>query len=116
MNVNIKRIYDPPEHTDGKRILVDRLWPRGLAKEKAKVHLWMREIAPSNELRRWYGHDPRKWPEFKSKYIAELEANPEAIKELLGHVREGAVTLVYSSKDERRNNAVVLKGFLESIL
>lgn len=116
MSVNIKRIYDPPGHSDGKRILVDRLWPRGLAKEKAAVHLWMREIAPSNELRRWYGHDPRKWPEFKKKYIAELDANPEGIEELLKLMRKGAVTLIYSSKEERRNNAMVLKGYLESLL
>ncbi|MGR8978693.1 MAG: DUF488 domain-containing protein [Gammaproteobacteria bacterium] len=114
MSIKIKRIYDSPEDKDGKRILVDRLWPRGLSKEKARVDLWMKEIAPSDELRRWYDHAAQKWPEFQLKYFAELKANPEIVNTLLKYASEGAVTLVYSSKENRFNNAVALKEYLES--
>ncbi len=116
ITIRIKRVYDEPEETDGRRILVDRLWPRGLSKEKAKVDLWVREIAPSTELRRWYGHDPDKWTEFKNRYVAELETNPLKVEDVLGEVQAGRVTFLYSSKEEHLNNAVTLKEYMESIV
>ena len=116
ITIRIKRAYQEPEEADGRRVLVDRLWTRGLSKEKAKVDVWVKEIAPSTELRRWYGHDPDKWPEFKTRYAAELEANPARVEELLAEVRAGTVTLLYSSKEERLNNAVALKEYIESII
>ncbi len=114
MEIKIKRAYDSPSDDDGYRILVDRLWPRGISKEKAKVDFWPKELAPSTELRRWYGHDPEKWSEFKSRYFAELDGNPELVNELLEYVRKGTVTFIYSSKEQRLNNAVALKEYVES--
>lgn len=113
--IRIKRVYADPETIDGRRILVDRLWPRGLSKDKAKVDLWLKEISPSTELRRWYGHDLNKWPEFKRRYAAELETRPGAVEAILQEVQAGAITLLYSSKEEQLNNAVALKEYLESI-
>jgi uncharacterized protein YeaO (DUF488 family) len=115
MEIKIKRAYERPSSTDGSRILVDRLWPRGISKVKAKVELWPRELAPSTELRRWYGHDPEKWSDFKSRYFSELDGNPEMVEELLEHVRKGKVTFVYSSKEQQLNNAVALKEYVESL-
>lgn len=115
MEIKIKRAYESLSDTDGYRILVDRLWPRGLSKEKAKVDFWPKELAPSTELRRWYGHDPEKWSEFKSRYFAELDGHPELINELLEYVRKGKVTFVYSSNEQRLNNAVALKEYVESL-
>ena len=112
----MKRVYEPPIATDGRRILVDRLWARGLSKDKAKVDLWLKEIAPSTELRHWYGHDPDKWPEFKQRYYTELAANPEAVEAILQEVRAGRVTLLFSSKEEQLNNALALKEYIESII
>lgn len=109
-------MYEETGETDGRRILVDRLWPRGLSKEKAKVDIWVKEIAPSTELRRWYGHDPNKWTEFKNRYGAELQANPGQVEEILEEVREGIVTFLYGSKEEQLNNAVALKEYIESII
>ncbi len=114
MNIRIKRAYEEPGDADGLRVLVDRLWPRGIAKEKARIDLWLKDLAPSNELRSWYGHDPDKWSEFRSRYFAELDGNPEPVQELLGHVRAGTVTLVYSSREQRLNNARALKEYLEN--
>jgi uncharacterized protein YeaO (DUF488 family) len=114
MAIRIKRVYEKPDHKDGFRILVDRLWPRGLSKAAAKIDFWPRELAPSNELRRWYGHEPGKWDEFKSRYFRELDANPGLVKDLRGHVRRGQVTFVYSSKEEKLNNAVALREYLSS--
>jgi uncharacterized protein YeaO (DUF488 family) len=114
MEIKIKRAYEATSDNDGTRILVDRLWPRGISKDKAKVAFWPKELAPSTELRRWYSHDPEKWSEFKSRYFAELEGNPELVSELLAHVRKGAVTFVYSSKEQKLNNAVALKEYIES--
>lgn len=94
--------------------MVDRLWPRGLSKEKAKLDGWVKEIAPSNELRRWYGHDPDKWIEFKSRYTAELDANPDSVAAVLRELRPDTVTFLYSSKEQRLNNAVALKEYIES--
>lgn len=116
LTIRIKRVYEEPEVADGRRILVDRLWARGLSKEKAKVDVWVKEIAPSTELRLWYGHDPDNWAEFKSRYVAELEANPGKVEEILREVQAGIVTFLYSSKEERLNNAVALKEYIESII
>lgn len=112
MNPSIKRVYEPPDKGDGKRILVDRLWPRGLAKAKVGVDLWLKEIAPSTALRKWFGHDPNKWAEFKKRYRAELEENDEQVALLKGEIKKGAVTLLYAAKDEEHNDAVVLLEFL----
>lgn len=113
MNVTLKRAYDPPTKNDGFRILVDRLWPRGLAKVNAKIDLWLKEVAPSAELRKWFGHDPEKWIEFKERYHAELKNNP-AWSELQSIARREHVTLVYAAKDQLHNEAVVLKELLQS--
>ena len=109
MNIKIKRVYEPPDKDDGMRILVDRLWPRGLAKEKASVDLWLKDIAPSTELRKWFGHDPSKWEEFKKRYLGELKDNREQIRLLKQEVEKGVVTLVYGAKDEAHNEALVLQ-------
>ena len=111
--IKIKRIYDAPTLEDGIRILVDRLWPRGLNKEKAKVDLWLKEIAPSNELRKWYAHDPKKWIEFKKTYFNDLKVKRDVINQIIQKMKEGEVTLLYSSKEEKMNNAVALKEFIE---
>ncbi len=116
MQVKIKRIYDPASPHDGQRILVDRLWPRGISKEKADIVFWARQLAPSHELRRWYGHDPAKWEEFKSKYFLELEANPLELEKLLEYLRRAPVTLLYGSTETKLNNAVALKEYLERML
>jgi uncharacterized protein YeaO (DUF488 family) len=111
VNVMLKRAYEPPTKTDGERILVDRLWPRGLAKAKAGIDLWLKDIAPSTELRQWFGHEPEKWPEFKKRYRAELKSNP-ALAELQALSRRGKITLVYAARDQLHNEAVVLKQLL----
>ena len=113
MKIKVKRVYDPPSPSDGQRILVDRLWPRGIAKASAKIDLWIKEIAPSNALRQWYAHDPQKWPEFKRKYFAELEANGEALKSFLAQIGKGEMTFLFSSKEMRLNNAFALKEYVE---
>ncbi len=114
ITIRVKRIYNEPEEADGRRILVDRLWARGLSKEKAKVDLWKKEVAPSTELRHWYGHDPARWAEFKLRYFTELEAKPGEVDSILEEVEAGVVTFLYSSKEERLNNAVALKEYIES--
>ena len=112
--IKMKRAYEVPEKSDGFRVLVDRLWPRGVSKEKAAVDLWLKDVAPSNELRKWFGHDPAKWPEFGRKYAAELKDNPEAVNTLRGLAKEHkTLTLVYAAKDEEHNEAAYLKGVLE---
>jgi uncharacterized protein YeaO (DUF488 family) len=113
MAVRIKRVYDTPSPDDGKRILIDRLWPRGLTKEKAKIDLWLKDIAPSAGLRKWFGHDPEKWPEFQKRYRKELEANEGTVALLREELQHGPVTLVFGAKDEAHNDAVVLKAYLE---
>ena len=105
-----KRIYEKPAESDGRRVLVDRLWPRGIAKEDAKIDRWLKEVAPSNELRNWFGHDPDKWAEFKKRYFKELAQHKDVLHELLE--RDGTLTLVYAAKDETHNNAVALKAYL----
>ncbi|MEK6572455.1 MAG: DUF488 family protein [Bacteroidota bacterium] len=113
--IKLKRVYEKPERTDGKRLLVDRLWPRGLRKEDARINEWLKEFAPSDSLRQWYGHKEEQWQEFRQRYRAELK-KPEASELLLKLRQEGkrqTVTLLFGAKDEERNNAVVLKDFLE---
>lgn len=113
--IRMKRVYAEPSPTDGTRILVDRLWPRGVSKKAAAIDFWARGVSPSNELRRWYGHDPAKWEEFKKRYSAELDANPEGVEELRAHVgRGGRVTFVFGSKQERLNNAAALLEYLQT--
>ena len=112
----IKRIYEAPKSKDGARYLVDRLWPRGIKKTSLVMDAWLKEIAPSNDLRRWFGHDPGKWDEFQRRYRAELDANPGAWKRLLEAVKQGNVTLLYFARDTEHNNAVVLKSYLEEHL
>lgn len=111
MTISIKRVYEPASKADGRRILVDRIWPRGLTKAEAKVDLWLKEVAPSTALRQWFGHDPHKWADFQKKYKAELGANP-ALAELQAAASSGPVTLVFAAKDEEHNNAVVLQQLL----
>lgn len=113
MKIKIKRVYDEVKKEDGKRILVDRLWPRGLTKAKAKVDLWLKDIAPSTALRKWFGHEPSKWEEFKRRYSAELERNRDQLSLLDREGRAGDVTLVYAAKDQEHNGAAVLKEILE---
>ena len=113
MNIKIKRVYEQPDKDDGVRILVDRLWPRGLTKEKAAVDLWLKEIAPSTELRKWFGHDPDKWKSFRGRYETEIRHNDDLIKVLKEKAKGRNVTLVYGARDEKHNEALVLKQFLE---
>ena len=112
--IKLKRAYEKPSRDDGSRILVDRLWPRGLTKERAAVDLWLKEVAPSPELRKWFGHDPARWEQFQKRYWKELEQKEEAVQLLKQKVKQGTVTLVYAARDEEHNDAVALKRFLES--
>lgn len=113
MNIRLKRAYEAPAKEDGERLLVERLWPRGLTKEKAAVDEWFRDVAPSPALRKWYAHDPEKWEEFRRRYLAELRGNRDEVERLRARVEKGPVTFIYAAKDETRNSAVVLKAFLE---
>jgi uncharacterized protein YeaO (DUF488 family) len=113
MNIRIKRVYEEPDKDDGVRILVDRLWPRGLTKEKARVDLWLKEIAPSTELRKWFDHDPTKWKSFRGRYETEIRHKDDLIKVLNQKAREGTITLIYGARDEKHNEALVLKYILE---
>ncbi len=113
MSILLKRAYEPPSRSDGCRILVERLWPRGLSKQRAKIDLWAKAATPSTALRRWFNHEPAKWTEFKRRYVRELRAHPEGWEPILERVRAGRVTFVFSSREARFNNAVALKAFLE---
>lgn len=116
MSIHLKRAYEAASIEDGKRILVDRLWPRGLSKEAAAIDLWLKEIAPSTELRTWFDHDPAKWTEFVQRYRVELEQNPKqqaAFEQLLALAQHNSVSLVYAAKDPEHNQALVLKALLE---
>ena len=113
--ISIERIYNPVKG-DGLRILVDRLWPRGLTKDEAKIDLWLKEIGPSNELRKWYGHDPARWVEFKKKFFQELDQKKELVEQILIRAKEEDLILLYGAKDEEHNNAVALKEYIETIL
>ena len=113
MLIHIKRVYEEAEKSDGVRILVDRLWPRGLSKEKANIHFWAKNVAPSTDLRKWYNHDSAKWEEFKDRYFAELNTNSEAVAEFKGYLNKSVVTFLFSSKELKLNNAVALKEYVE---
>jgi uncharacterized protein YeaO (DUF488 family) len=110
--VRLKRAYEQPAATDGTRILVDRLWPRGVTKESAAIDQWAKDLAPSTELRKWFGHDPARWPEFRRRYIAELRQHAQQIHELRGLARRHTITLVYSAHDELHNDAIVLRDII----
>jgi uncharacterized protein YeaO (DUF488 family) len=114
--IQVKRVYEPQQRGDGTRFLVERLWPRGMKKEELHAKSWLREVAPSDELRRWFSHDPKKWTGFKSRYNAELDKEPEAWEPILKAAKKGNVTLLYSAHDREHNNAVALKAFLEKHL
>ncbi len=111
-NVRLKRAYEPASSSDGTRVLIDRLWPRGVKKADAKIDEWMKDIAPSAELRKWFGHDPARWPEFRERYAAEIKQHPEELQRLRALAREGTLTLVFSASDEEHNNAVVLRDMI----
>ena len=112
--IKLKRVYEAVEEEDGYRVLVERLWPRGISKERANLNEWMKEIAPSPELRKWYAHDVEKWLDFKKKYIGELSQKSELVEALLQRSQQGTVTLIYAAQDEEHNSARVLKEYLEN--
>ena len=111
--INLKRAYEPVAKADGERILVERLWPRGVSKDRAKIDLWLKDVAPSTGLRKWFGHDPEKWQQFRRRYAAELKDKIDVIKMLKQKAKEGRVTFVYAARDEEHNGALALKEFLE---
>jgi len=112
MTIRIKRVYANPDAEDGVRILVDRLWPRGMSREKAHIDLWLKEIAPSTELRKWFGHDPARWEVFRDRYLLEIRDNSAPVAQILKMMRNGTVTLVYGARDVEHNEAAVLLDFL----
>lgn len=114
MLIRLKRAYESPAAEDGQRILVDRLWPRGVSKEQARIDCWLKEIAPSDQLRKWFGHEVEKWEEFRRRYFAELDENPEVVDQLREQVGNGRCTLVFGARDEEHNNAVALKDYLQT--
>ncbi len=114
--IKIKRVYDPPSKDDGKRILVDRLWPRGLSKEKARIDTWAKEAGPSTDLRKWFNHDPGKWAEFRKRFFAELSGKQEVVDELVNSARKGTITLLFGSKEQTYNNATALKEYIDTIV
>ena len=111
--IKLKRVYEKPSKGDGNRILVERLWPRGITKERASVDLWLKDVTPSTELRKWFGHDPAKWEQFCKRYRVELEQRKDAVNLLRQKCKEGTITLVYAARDEKHNSAVALKEILE---
>ena len=116
MTVQVKRAYEPPSAGDGYRALVDRLWPRGLSKEDARIDAWLKDLAPSDDLRRWFGHDVERWDEFRERYWQELEEQQAALEELARQANDGRVTLLYGARDTEHNNAVALRDYLEQQL
>ena len=112
--IKTKRVYDKPEEADGFRILVDRIWPRGLKKNDSRIDSWQKDISPSTSLRKWFNHDQRKWNEFKNRYYVELNDKQELVESFLKKTKEGTITLLYSSKQEKYNNAIALKEFLDN--
>ena len=116
MNIKIKRVYDKPEAGDGVRILVERLWPRGLSKKEAKVDIWLKDIAPSTGLRKWFPHDPAKWEEFRRRYYRELDQNRDAVNELLGITEGSDAAFVYGSREKEYNSALALKLYIEKLV
>lgn len=115
MPIKLKRVYEKPSPSDGKRVLVERLWPRGLTKEKARIDEWLKDLAPSAELRKWFGHDPQKWVEFKKRYLKELTKSHGPVSKLAEECRGRTVTFVFASKEEKLNSATLLKEYIESM-
>jgi uncharacterized protein YeaO (DUF488 family) len=113
--IQVKRVYDAPTAHDGARFLVDHLWPRGLSKDAVKIKSWLKDVAPSHELRKWFGHDPRKWKEFQRQYFAELDKKRQSWEPLLAAACEGDIALVFAARDTEHNNAVALKNYLEKM-
>lgn len=111
-SIHLKRAYEPASDDDGIRLLVDRIWPRGISRQKIAIEAWLKDIAPSTELRQWFGHVPERWEEFRKRYARELDANPDAVAELRQWLKQGRVTLVYGARDEERNQAVALREYL----
>jgi uncharacterized protein YeaO (DUF488 family) len=111
--ISLKRVYEPASPDDGVRILVERLWPRGIKKDALRLDTWLKDVAPSDGLRRWFGHEPKKWDSFRDRYFGELDANPEGWESIAKAARRGRVTLIYSSRDTEHNNAVALKDYLQ---
>ena len=116
MDLRVRRVYEPPSPEDGQRVLVDRIWPRGVSKEVASLSLWLRDVAPSTALRQWFGHEASRWEEFQRRYRTELEENGEAVAQLIGLVKAGRVTLLYGAHDPLHNNAVALAGYIRDML
>lgn len=114
--IRVKRVYDTQEPSDGVRFLIDRIWPRGIKREALKIDGWLKDVAPGDSLRRWFGHDPEKWHEFRRRYFAELDGKPETWQPILKAARHGPVTLLFSAREERYNNAVALKEYVEDKL
>jgi uncharacterized protein YeaO (DUF488 family) len=112
MMLKLKRAYEPKSQSDGTRLLVERLWPRGLSNAELRIDAWLKDVGPSTALRQWFNHDPDKWPAFRARYFRELDSRPEAWRPIVTAARRGAVTLVYSSRDTEHNNAVALKDYL----
>jgi uncharacterized protein YeaO (DUF488 family) len=112
--LKLKRVYDPVSHTDGTRLLVERLWPRGFSKAKLQVDVWLEDVSPSTELRQWFSHDPQKWARFRTRYFRELDSHPQAWRPIVSAARRGTVTLVYSSHDEQHNNAIALRDYVRA--
>ena len=113
MPIKLKRVYEEPESSDGTRVLVERLWPRGLSKEKARVDLWLKDAAPSTELRKWFNHDPSRWDEFKKRYFKELDSNPQALEPIFKIISGGTLTFVFASKEKTYNNSAALREYIE---
>ena len=112
--IQVRRAYEPADPADGFRVLIDRIWPRGLKKEQAAIDLWLKDAAPSTELRKWFGHDPAKWDDFRKRYARELDRNPDAVRLLEEKSRSGVLTLVFAAKDAEHSNAAALKEYLEA--
>lgn len=113
MQIQVERAYEKSGDGEGFRVLVDRIWPRGINKDELQLDIWLKEVAPSTELRKWFGHDPEKWDEFKRRYFVELDGHKQLLANLLSRVKNGRLTLIYGAKDEQHNNAVALKTYLE---
>lgn len=116
MSIRLKRVYDKPAKSDGYRVLVDRLWPRGVKKNQARIDQWLKDIAPSTKLRKWFGHDPSRWTEFKKRYAAELDDRHEQVEKLVCEARKRTVTLLFSAKDTEHNNAVALEEYIKQLM
>ncbi len=114
MEIQLRRVYERPRRGDGCRVLVDRVWPRGVSKDDLELDEWRKEVAPSTRLRKWFGHDPERWKEFQMRYFTELEGKPSAVRKLVERVRRGRITLIYAARDEDHNNAVALSAYLRA--